>query len=122
MKYFCAFFFIVFLIFSCTNDSLSDVSPQLPVSEDITLHELFWQNSSISTNQQLTINVGDTVRWTWGSGTHNLRSTSGVENFNSDFHSNEGFQYLHEFTQIGATQYVCDPHPSSMFGTITVTE
>ena len=122
MKYFCAFIFIIFLIFSCTNDSLSDVSPQLLVSEDITLHELFWQNSSLSTNQQLTINVGDTVRWTWGSGTHNLRTTSGVESFNSDFHSTEGFQYTHQFNQIGATQYVCDPHPSTMFGTITVTD
>ena len=66
------------------------------------------------------INVGDTVRWTWGSGTHNLRTTSGVESFNSDFQSTEGFQYMYQFNQVGATQYVCDPHPSTMFGTITV--
>ena len=70
----------------------------------------------------LKINVGDTVRWTWGSGTHNLRTTSGVESFSSDFHSTEGFQYTHQFNQVGATQYVCDPHPSTMFGTITVTD
>ena len=119
MRYFYASFLIV-LIFGCQNDSVSDLSSQDLIPDDITLHELFWQNSNISTNQQLLINVGDTVRWTWGSGTHNLRTTSGVESFNSDFHSTEGFQYMHQFNQVGATQYVCDPHPSTMFGTITV--
>ena len=121
MRHFYASFLIV-LIFGCHNDSVSDLSSQDPIPDDITLHELFWQNSSISTNQQLLINVGDTVRWTWGSGTHNLRTTSGVESFNSDFHSTEGFQYTHQFNPVGATQYVCDPHPSTMFGTITVTD
>ena len=38
-----------------------------------TNHQLNWNMSS--TNQQITIAVDDTVTWTWGSGTHNLRTT-----------------------------------------------
>ena len=41
-----------------------------------TNHQLNWNMSS--TNQQITIAVDDTVTWTWGSGTHNLRTTGGV--------------------------------------------
>ena len=33
-----------------------------------------------------------------------------------------GFQFQWVFTQVGSTQYICDPHPNSMFGTITVTD
>ena len=121
MRFFYVSFLIV-LIFGCHNDSVSDLSSQDSISVDTTFYELFWQNSSISTNQQLSIKVGDTVRWTWGSGTHNLRSTSGVETLDSGFHSTEGHQYQHQFNQLGTTEYVCDPHPSTMFGTITVTD
>ena len=48
-----------------------------------TTHQLGWGNTGSDANQQLTIEVGDTVEWTWGSGTHNLVSTSGVETFDS---------------------------------------
>jgi|TARA_Y100000385_G_scaffold176975_1_gene182955 plastocyanin len=70
----------------------------------------------------LNIQVGDTVRWSWGSGTHNLRTTSGVEEFESGYHSSTGYQFMHEFTEIGSTEFVFDPHPGSMFGRITVSE
>ena len=118
-------FFLILLLFisiySCENDSVSDVTNSL--NDDLTLYDLPWQNSSISTDQQLTIQVGDTVRWTWDSGGHNLRSTSGVETFDSGFiDASPGFQFQWVFTQVGSTQYICDPHPNSMFGTITVTD
>lgn len=120
MRYFLSLFIIVF-IFSCENDSITDISNS--IDENLTLYDLSWQNSSVSTNQQLTIQIGDTVRWTWDSGGHNLRSTSGVETFDSGFiDSSPGFQFQWVFTQTGSTQYVCDPHPNTMFGTITVTE
>tara|TARA_Y100001954_G_C15776775_1_gene587441 strand:- start:339 stop:836 length:498 start_codon:yes stop_codon:yes gene_type:complete len=73
-----------------------------------------------STNQQITIAVDDTVTWTWGSGTHNLRSTGGVEMFDSGYYG-PGYQFSHTFTIPGVTTYICDPHPNSMYGTITVT-
>ena len=119
MKYKALFLILAFVVFGCENDSISDLTPN---TADVTLHDLFWANSSISTNQQLNIKVGDTVRWTWGSGSHNLRSTSGVESFDSGLISTAGYQFMHEFTLVGATQYVCDPHEASMFGTINVTE
>ena len=83
-----------------------------------TTHQLNWNMSS--TNQQITIAVDDTVTWTWGSGTHNLRSTGGVEMFDSGYYG-PGYQFSHTFTVPGVTTYICDPHPNSMFGTVTVT-
>tara|TARA_B100000575_G_scaffold283484_1_gene276404 strand:+ start:617 stop:1117 length:501 start_codon:yes stop_codon:yes gene_type:complete len=74
-----------------------------------------------STNQQITIDVGDTVTWTWGNGTHNLRSTGGVEMFDSGYYTGPGPQFSYTFTVPGVTTYICDPHPNSMFGTVTVT-
>ena len=83
-----------------------------------TNHQLNWNMSS--TNQQITIAVDDTVTWTWGSGTHNLRSTGGVEMFDSGYYG-PGYQFSHTFTIPGVTTYICDPHPNSMYGTVTVT-
>jgi hypothetical protein len=72
-----------------------------------------------STNQQLTINVGDTVIWTWtDSFNHNLISTSGAHTFNSGFHG-QGYTYSLTFSEPGITDYTCSPH-ASMYGTITV--
>ena len=83
-----------------------------------TTHQLNWNMSS--TNQQITIAVDDTVIWTWGSGTHNLRSTGGVEMFDSGYYG-PGYQFSHTFNIPGVTTYICDPHPNSMYGTVTVT-
>ena len=85
-----------------------------------TTHQFNWAMSS--TNQQITVEVGDTVTWTWGSGTHNIRSTSGVEIFNSGYYTGPGPQFSYTFTVPGVTSYICDPHPNSMYGTVTVTE
>ena len=83
-----------------------------------TSHELNWGMSS--TNQQITIDVGDSVTWTWGNGTHNLRSTGGVENFDSGYFTGPGAQFTYTFTMPGITTYICDPHPNSMYGAVTV--
>ena len=83
-----------------------------------TTHELNWGMSS--TNQQITIDVGDSVTWTWGNGTHNLRSTGGVENFDSGYFTGPGAQFTYTFTMPGITTYICDPHPNSMYGAVTV--
>jgi plastocyanin len=83
-----------------------------------TNHDLNWGMSS--TNQQITIDVGDSVTWTWGNGTHNLRSTGGVENFDSGYFTGPGAQFTYTFTMPGITTYICDPHPNSMYGAVTV--
>lgn len=83
-----------------------------------TTYELNWGMSS--TNQQITIDVGDSVTWTWGNGTHNLRSTGGVENFDSGYFTGPGAQFTYTFTIPGITTYICDPHPNSMYGAVTV--
>jgi len=83
-----------------------------------TNHQLNWGMSS--TNQQITIDVGDSITWTWGSGSHNLRSTGGVENFDSGYFTGPGAQFTYTFTMPGITTYICDPHPNSMYGAVTV--
>mgnify|MGYP002001804519 CR=1 FL=1 len=72
-----------------------------------------------STNQQITIDVGDTVIWEWtDSLDHNLISTSGTHTFDSGFHG-QGYTYTLTFNEPGVTDYTCTPH-ASMYGTITV--
>ena len=72
-------------------------------------------------NASRTIEVGDTVTWNWyASGTHNVKSNASAnESFESEFFGNGG-SFSHTFTSIGTNDYVCQPHPSTMFGTITV--
>jgi plastocyanin len=87
-----------------------------------TTHQLGWGNTGSDANQELTIEVGDTVEWTWGTGTHNLIATSGTETFDSGYHGSPGYVFSYTFNQVGATNYVCSPHAGNMYGTITVTE
>lgn len=75
-----------------------------------------------STNQQISIEVGDTVEWTWGpSGSHNLVKLSGPEpGFGNSQLFGPGHVYSHTFTTEGVNTYDCSPHPNSMYGTVTV--
>ena len=84
-----------------------------------TTHDLTWGYSS--TDQQINIEVGDTVNWTWTGGNHNLISISGPETFDSGFSSSIGFTFTYTFTSVGQTSYICTPHSGSMYGTINVT-
>jgi hypothetical protein len=86
-----------------------------------TTHPLGWWYDS--TDQQITINVGDTIEWTWGpTGTHNLVRLSGPEQFGFTQRYGPGYTYSHTFINEGINTYHCSPHPSSMYGTITVIE
>ena len=85
-----------------------------------TTHNLNWVNDGSSADQEITIEVGDTVSWTWGIGTHNLISTSGTETFDSGFSSALNNVFSYTFNQTGATNYQCDPHAGNMYGTVTV--
>lgn len=72
----------------------------------------------------LTIDQGDTVRWTWGDGIpHSVTSLPGsTESFDSGIQTGMGFEFSYTFTQVGDNDYQCDVHPANMFGTITVEE
>ena len=74
-----------------------------------------------NSNASRTIEIGDTVTWNWyASGTHNVKSAvSATEPFESEFFGNGG-TYSKTFNSLGSNDYVCSPHSSNMFGTITV--
>ncbi len=81
---------------------------------------------------QVTIHAGDTVQWTWMSGSHNVVSgtnctADGVFCSPDDTKcniapvENVGFQYSHTFAQPGTFPYFCFPHcAGGMKGTIVV--
>ena len=76
------------------------------------------------TPQNVTINVGDTVQWTWAASGHSSTSgtpgnpdglwDSGVQNI--------GFVFSQTFTAAGTFPYFCTPHGSccGMIGSVTV--
>ncbi|MBL1279132.1 MAG: T9SS type A sorting domain-containing protein [Fluviicola sp.] len=76
------------------------------------------------TPSSITINVGDTVRWTNSSGTHNVNATTATYPGNPASFGNSlgtGWVFTHIFTVAGSYDYRCDAHfNSGMAGTITV--
>jgi hypothetical protein len=86
-----------------------------------TTHDLDWE-IGIGSNLNLTINVGDKVRWTWtDTFPHTVQSEVGsTETFNSGTKTGLGSSYIHTFNVIGTNPYKCGFHPLSMAGTITV--
>ena len=117
LKKFKTLLFVVFIIFqACSKDSIDDENENYSNDSE---YNLLWQSG---TSYETTIQLGETITWTWGGGTHNLRSTGGVETFDSGYSSTYGFTFSHTFTVVGTTTYVCDPHESHMYGTVTVIE
>ena len=77
-------------------------------------------NASGAANTSRTIEIGDTVKWVWNSGGHNVVSNSG-ESFNSGGFQGtpSGTTFSLSFISTGTSDYVCSPH-AGMKGTITV--
>ncbi len=86
-----------------------------------TTFDLDWFVGVTQANASVTIEPGDTVRWTWTDNVpHSVTSESGSqEDFDSGIETGNGFQYSYTFTQVGVNPYKCDVH-SNMEGTITV--
>jgi len=86
-----------------------------------TTHDVTVQNFSFSP-QSLTINVGDAVRWTNISGTHNVLADDG--SFTSGNPAPATWEYTFTFTAAGSNPYYCEPHGgpggSGMSGVIVV--
>ena len=86
-----------------------------------TTYDLNWF-TGIGSNVDLTIDIGDTVKWTWTNSNHTVTSLPGsVETFDSGQLIPSGSTYSYTFTLEGANPYYCAIHgASSMSGTITV--
>ena len=86
-----------------------------------TTFDLDWFIGISSTAASITIEPGDTVRWTWTDALpHSVTNESGSqEDFDSGIETGLGFQFSYTFTQVGINDYKCDVH-SDMTGTITV--
>lgn len=78
-------------------------------------------NASGANNSSITIEVGDTVLWTWvGAGNHNVVSESSAnETFDSGSTQPAGFTFSYTFQSVGENPYRCTPH-AQMNGVITV--
>lgn len=67
----------------------------------------------------VTIDVGDTVTFTNASGTHNVNFDDGLFEMPLDA-VDQRWTYARPFTAAGGFDYICEEHPLSMSGTVTV--
>lgn len=90
-----------------------------------TTHHLDWEMGANGPEMDLTIDIGDTVIWTWTDAVpHTVQNVVGssVETFNSGTLTGVGQTYSKTFTVVGDNDYFCGIHGTSMSGTITVEE
>lgn len=113
------YIFLLLIFTSCSSDSGDYSDDTLNNNSDNGDIVLTWETGRTYTTD---IKVGETITWVWGSGRHNLVSISGPETFDSGYSSDNGFRFSHKFTQVGTTEYVCEPHRSNQYGTVNVTE
>ncbi|GAB5399889.1 MAG: hypothetical protein Aureis2KO_14740 [Aureisphaera sp.] len=88
-----------------------------------TTFDLDWAIGINGSAASLTIEPGDTVRWTWDDGApHTVTSIAGqsVESFDSGTLTGIGQTFEFTFNTVGVNDYRCEIHPGTMFGTITV--
>jgi len=87
-----------------------------------TTFDLDWEQGVNGAAASFTIEVGDTMRWTWTNAVpHTVTNIAGsTETFDSGILTGVGMQFSYTFLLEGANDYQCDVHPGSMFGTITV--
>ena len=81
------------------------------------------QGGTVFSPSSVSIQVGDTVKWTWANNNHSV--TSGNPNspngiFDSGTH-NQPFNFSFTFATAGTYPYYCRVHGSMMTGTVTVT-
>lgn len=86
-----------------------------------TTFDLSWRVGINSVDVSITVEPGDTVRWTWEDALpHSVTSESGSqETFDSTILTGNGTQFSYTFLEEGINPYDCDVH-SAMTGTITV--
>jgi plastocyanin len=100
---------------------------------DVYLHDFIFSTNpdpEAPEVNQITINAGDTVRWTWVANFHNVREVMGMPPvFSSLFTDVAGTTFEHTFSSPGYFVYICDIHGShahglptgfGMWGSVTV--
>ncbi len=87
-----------------------------------TTYNLDWAVGINGEDASVTIEVGDSVEWTWTDNLpHTVTSMAGAtETFDSGTITGNGETYTYTFMQEGVNPYDCVIHPATMFGTITV--
>lgn len=87
-------------------------------------HDITWLMGISNQDASVTINTGDTVRWTWGENgmPHNVSSVdpNAPSGFGSETMTGIGSVYEFTFTEPVIFNYRCSVHPTLMTGTITV--
>jgi len=85
-----------------------------------TTFEVLWKISATGTD--LTLVQGDTVKWIWDDAlSHTVTSQAGSqETFDSGTQTGMGLEFEVTFTEVGTNPYLCEIHPGTMTGTITV--
>ncbi len=86
-----------------------------------TTFNLDWFSGVPSGDVTITIDVGDSVEWTWADTLpHSVTNDAGAqETFDSGILTGSGTTFTYTFTQVGVNPYHCNVH-SGMIGTITV--
>lgn len=86
-----------------------------------TTHMISWFMGVSSSQASMTIDVGDTVKWTWDDTLpHTVTSIGdGADTFDSGTLTGDDKEFSHTFAIEGSFAYKCDIH-ASMQGTITV--
>lgn len=101
---------------ACATEDDGDLGETAPVTKIQVTSDQF-------TPQRVTVKVGDTVRWTWAGGSHNVVSGAGCApdgNFKSGAPTS-GASFERIFDTAGTFPYYCEPHCTmGMTGEIVV--
>ena len=73
-------------------------------------------NWTFGSNVSLSIKKGDSVKWTWTGGPHNVYRSSSARSGSAK----SGGTYTVKFTSAGTFKYICQPHAAIMKATIKV--
>jgi plastocyanin len=84
-------------------------------------------NNNLFVPANITINVGDTVRWTWADDHHNVSSTTGNNCTASGLFDSglldTGATFTFAFNTVGTVNYMCTPHcDDGMKGVVVVSD
>lgn len=93
---------------TATAESLTPAKPPVHVIKMVTVNE-----KNFFDPPELTIKVGDTVRWVNESGVHDvsaIKVPEGVTPFKSELFTAPGMTFEYTFTVPGEYGYVCTPH------------
>lgn len=98
----------------------ASTTPPIPTTAAVQVGNIFFSSSRNDTSNPAvdTVAVGGTVTWTWGGGSHSVRST-GSPTFTSSTIKTSG-TYAFTFGTVGTYTYDCVVHGAQMTGRVVV--